>query len=48
MAWGTKICAAFDKLEEEEIQDESGIRLALTAFNLSRMMTDSNWAADDE
>ncbi|KAF8421237.1 sister chromatid cohesion C-terminus-domain-containing protein [Tirmania nivea] len=48
VSWGTKICAAFDKLGEEEIQDESGIRLSLTAYNLARMMTDSNWAADDE
>ena len=48
VSWGIKICAAFDRLEESEIQDESGIRLSLTAYNLSRMMTDSNWAADDE
>ncbi|KAF8463496.1 sister chromatid cohesion C-terminus-domain-containing protein [Kalaharituber pfeilii] len=48
VSWGTKLCAAFDKLEEEEIQDESGVRLSLTAFNLARMLTDSNWAADDD
>lgn len=48
VSWGTKICATFDKLDEADIQEENGIRLSLTAFNLSRMMTDSNWAADDE
>ncbi|KAI5785554.1 sister chromatid cohesion C-terminus-domain-containing protein [Peziza echinospora] len=48
VTWGTKICHAYDTLNDDELQEENAVALSLTAYHLSKMMTDPNWAADDD
>jgi len=48
VTWGTKICHAFDTLGDDDLQEENAVALSLTAYHLSKMMTDPNWAADDD